>query len=245
MFRINPSKTFRVDNVMPNKPVKASIRTKPITTSQPHVISQENVNSNSNGISSTGVESNAKTRRPQPRSNIKNNRVPYEFKSSCIENKEVKVEEHHRNLLLSNNKKHMSSECNNIKLAIPNDMCNQCLITANHDVCVLKYVNDMNYREDKLSANFSKITNQKKPKPKVKKPKKVGSKERLDSPKPSNPRICLRWSPTGKMFNLKGKIITSSDSECQSDSSRGDNAYTSNTQEPNTSHSATISSRNT
>ncbi|GJY96577.1 hypothetical protein Tco_0513487 [Tanacetum coccineum] len=33
MFRINPSKTSRVDNVMPNKPVKTSIRTKPITTS--------------------------------------------------------------------------------------------------------------------------------------------------------------------------------------------------------------------
>ncbi|GKA95095.1 ty3-gypsy retrotransposon protein, partial [Tanacetum coccineum] len=36
MFRINPSKTSRVDNVMPNKPVKASVRTKLITTSQPH-----------------------------------------------------------------------------------------------------------------------------------------------------------------------------------------------------------------
>ncbi|GJS74181.1 hypothetical protein Tco_0707022 [Tanacetum coccineum] len=33
MFRINPSKTSRVDNVMHNKLVKASVRTKPITTS--------------------------------------------------------------------------------------------------------------------------------------------------------------------------------------------------------------------
>ncbi|GKA82104.1 hypothetical protein Tco_0788852 [Tanacetum coccineum] len=53
MFRINPSKTSRVDNVMPNKTVKASVRTNPITTSQPHVMSQEIMNSNSNGISST------------------------------------------------------------------------------------------------------------------------------------------------------------------------------------------------
>ncbi|GJX50637.1 hypothetical protein Tco_0277482 [Tanacetum coccineum] len=51
-------------NVMPNKPVKASVRTKPITTSQPHVISQGNVNFNSNGFSSTGIERTAKTRRP-------------------------------------------------------------------------------------------------------------------------------------------------------------------------------------
>ncbi|GKC20102.1 retrovirus-related pol polyprotein from transposon TNT 1-94, partial [Tanacetum coccineum] len=41
----------------------------------------ENVNSNSNGISSTGVESTAKTRRPQPKSNTKNDRVPSASKS--------------------------------------------------------------------------------------------------------------------------------------------------------------------
>ncbi|GJS43799.1 hypothetical protein Tco_0568842 [Tanacetum coccineum] len=34
-----------------------------------------------------------------------------------------------------------------------------------------------------------------------------GSKERLASPNPSTPTSCLRWSPTGRMFDLKGKII--------------------------------------
>ncbi|GJV38626.1 retrovirus-related pol polyprotein from transposon TNT 1-94 [Tanacetum coccineum] len=82
MSMINPSKTSRVDNVMPNKPIKASIRIKLITTSQPHVISHENVNSNSNCISFTGVESTAKTRRPQPKSNTKNDRVPSASKRS-------------------------------------------------------------------------------------------------------------------------------------------------------------------
>ncbi|GJR90518.1 putative ribonuclease H-like domain-containing protein [Tanacetum coccineum] len=57
-----------------------------------------------------GVDNTAKTRRPQPRSNTKNDRVPSVSKSSCNKNKEVKVEEHHRNLLLSKNTKHMSSE---------------------------------------------------------------------------------------------------------------------------------------
>ncbi|GJW07456.1 hypothetical protein Tco_1569879 [Tanacetum coccineum] len=64
------------------------------------------------------------------------------------------------------------------------------------------------------------------------KPKKVGSNERLASPKPSNPRSCLRWSPTGRLFDLKGKIIASSESKSQSDCSKGDNACTSNPQEP-------------
>nr|GEY46860.1 hypothetical protein [Tanacetum cinerariifolium] len=185
------------------------------------------------------VDNTGKTRWLQPMSNKKNDRVPSTSKSICIKNKKVKVEEHHRNLLLSKNKTHLSSESNNIKLSIRNDkskvvcaMCKQCLITANHDVCVFKYVNDMNSCGDKHSANVSKITNKKKHKPKVKKSKKVGSKERLVSPKPSKPRICLRWSPTGRMFDIKGKLITSSKSECHSNSSRGDNACTSNPQEP-------------
>ncbi|GJU63910.1 retrovirus-related pol polyprotein from transposon TNT 1-94 [Tanacetum coccineum] len=66
---------------------------------------------------------------------------PSASKSSCNKNKEVEVEEHHRNLLLSKNKKHMSSECKHVKLDTRNDqsevicaMCKQCLITANHDV---------------------------------------------------------------------------------------------------------------
>ncbi|GKA08196.1 hypothetical protein Tco_0687527 [Tanacetum coccineum] len=180
-----------------------------------------------------------KTRRPQPRSNTKNDRVPFASKSSWIKNKEVEVEEHHKNLLLSKNKKHMSSECNNVKLAIQNDkykvvcaMCKQCLITANHDVCVLNYVNGMNSRGKKPKANVSNIATHTKLKPKVKISNKIGSKERLYSPNPRKPRTFLKWLLTGRIFDLKGKIIASSDSECQSDSSNGDNAYTSNPQEP-------------
>ncbi|GKA54870.1 hypothetical protein Tco_0753819 [Tanacetum coccineum] len=109
------------DNSVPNRPVKASVRTTSITVSQPHVVTKKDVNSNSNGLSSTGVDNTAKTRRPQSRSNTTNDRVPSVSKSSCIKNKEVEVEEHLRNLLLTKNKKHMSSECNNIKLAFWND----------------------------------------------------------------------------------------------------------------------------
>ncbi|GKB02024.1 hypothetical protein Tco_0830068 [Tanacetum coccineum] len=227
MFRINPFKPYREEKHVPKK-VRASVRTNPITVSQLYVITKKDVNSDSNGLSSTGVDNTAKTRRPQPRNNTKNDRVPSASKSSCSKNKEVEVEKHPRNLLLSKNKKHMSSECNNVKLAIQNDksevvcaMCKQCLITANHDVCVLNYVNDMHSRGKKQKANVSNTENQKKQKPKVMKPKKVGSNERLASPKPSKPRSCLRWSPTRRLFNLKGKIIASSESKNQSDCSNG------------------------
>nr|GEW85497.1 ribonuclease H-like domain-containing protein [Tanacetum cinerariifolium] len=62
MFRINLFKPSREETYVPNK-VRASVRTNPITVSQPPVITKKVVNSNSNGLSSTGVE-NTKTRRP-------------------------------------------------------------------------------------------------------------------------------------------------------------------------------------
>ncbi|GKA61438.1 retrovirus-related pol polyprotein from transposon TNT 1-94 [Tanacetum coccineum] len=133
----------------------------------------------------------------------------------------------------------MSSECNNVKLVIRNNksevicaMCKKCIITSDHGVCVLNYVNGMNSCNANQSANVSNVVNQKKHKPNVRKSKKLGSKERLASPKPSKPRSCLRWSPTGRMFYLKGKLIASSESECQSDNSNGDNACTFNPHEP-------------
>nr|GFC14073.1 hypothetical protein [Tanacetum cinerariifolium] len=52
MFRISPDKVFRDAKKMPNT-VSASSRTKPITISQPSVITKENVNSDLNGLSST------------------------------------------------------------------------------------------------------------------------------------------------------------------------------------------------
>ncbi|GJZ93056.1 hypothetical protein Tco_0665121 [Tanacetum coccineum] len=197
MFRINHLKTSRKDKFVPINQARASVRTKPITISQPCVITKHDVNSDSTSLSSTGVDNTANTRRPQPRSNTKNDRVPSASKSCCIKSKEVKVKENHRYLLLSKNKKHMSFECNNIKLAIQND----------------KY--------EVICAIFSNTANQKKHKAKVKKSKKLASKERLALPKPSKPRLCLRWSPTRRIFDCSGKLIESNDFECQFESSKG------------------------
>ncbi|GJY62361.1 hypothetical protein Tco_0463018 [Tanacetum coccineum] len=68
--------------------------------------------------------------------------------------------------------------------------------------------------------------------PKVKKPKKSGSKERLASPRLSKPRTYVRWSPTRRILDHYGKIIESSDFECKSDTSVYDDANASNPQEP-------------
>nr|GEY37696.1 integrase, catalytic region, zinc finger, CCHC-type, peptidase aspartic, catalytic [Tanacetum cinerariifolium] len=139
MLRINSFNPYRDETHVPNK-VRASVRTNPITVSQPPVITKKVVNSDSNSLSSTGLD-NTKTSRPQPRSNTKNNRVHSTSKSSCSKNKRVDVEEYPRNFFLFKNKKHMSYECNNVKLATQNvnskvvyAMCKQCLISVNHDV---------------------------------------------------------------------------------------------------------------
>nr|GFA04275.1 hypothetical protein [Tanacetum cinerariifolium] len=236
-FRINPSKSSREEKHVPNT-VSASARTKPITVSQPHVITMKDVNSDLNGLSSTGVD-NTKTRRPQPRSNTKNDRVPYASKSSQSKNKEAEVEEHPRNLLLSKNNKHRSSACNNIKTDsqevksnVVCAMCSKCLISVNHDKCLCKYVNDKNSCGKSQKAKVSIKEIQKKYQPNVTKPKKVEHQKSLATPKFRKPRFLLRWSPTGRLFDQEGKLAVSSNSESQYDCSNGDNACTSNAMEP-------------
>nr|GFC11438.1 hypothetical protein [Tanacetum cinerariifolium] len=189
MFRINPSKISREEKQVPNT-VSASARIKPITVSQPPVITKKNVNSDVNGLSSTGVD-NIKTRRPQPRSNTKNDMVPSASKSSRNKNKEAEVDEHHRNLLLSKNNKHISSACNNIKIdsqdvisKVVCAMCKKCLISVNHDKCLSNYVSGKNSCGKNQKAKISVNEIQKKYQPKTSKPKKVGTRESLATPKP-------------------------------------------------------------
>nr|GEV44137.1 integrase, catalytic region, zinc finger, CCHC-type, peptidase aspartic, catalytic [Tanacetum cinerariifolium] len=228
-FRINPFKTSTDEKHVPNS-VRASDKKKPITVSQPPVITKKDVNSDVNGLSSTGVD-NTKTRRPQPRRNTKYDRFPSASKSSRSKNKEAKVEEHHRNLLLSKNNKHISSACNNIKIdsqdvisKVVCAMCKKCLISVNHDKYLRNYVNGKNSRGKKKKAKVSFKENQMKYQPKVTKPKKVGFLERLTTPKPRKPRFLLRWSPTGRLFDQKGNLVNFSESESQSDRFNGDNA---------------------
>nr|GEY00649.1 hypothetical protein [Tanacetum cinerariifolium] len=137
-------------------------------------------------------------------------------------------------LLLSKNHKTISSECNNIKLAIQNDKseivcdtCKQCLVTANHDACLPSSVNALNSRVNNLCANVSLSVNQKRHRTQVWKPKQVGSKERLAC-KPRLHRLNLKWLPSGRSFDLKGKLVAFKETNCPND----DKTCTSNPQEP-------------
>nr|GEV86587.1 integrase, catalytic region, zinc finger, CCHC-type, peptidase aspartic, catalytic [Tanacetum cinerariifolium] len=129
----------------------------------PPQTSRENVSSDTVNASSTGLVHTDRTRRPPPKGNTKNARAPSASKSSEVK-KNVIVEDHRRILLLSKNQKTMSSECNNIKLAIRNNkydiVCGtykQCLVTANHDACLLSPVNALNSHH--MTGNIKLLIN--------------------------------------------------------------------------------------
>ncbi|GJV46894.1 hypothetical protein Tco_1437106 [Tanacetum coccineum] len=166
------------------------------------------------------VNNTAKTRRPHHRRNSNIDRVPSKSKSSCLSNNVEKIEENYRNSQIPKYQKYISSKCNNITLAIRNAkskivcvMCKQYLVTANHDVCMLNYVNDMNSRADNQSANVSIRENQKKHKVNAKKSKELGSKGSLASSRPSKPRTCLSTSkpsePSSKGFLISTSLLGS------------------------------------
>nr|GEZ08784.1 retrovirus-related Pol polyprotein from transposon TNT 1-94 [Tanacetum cinerariifolium] len=116
----------------------------------------------------------------------------------------------------------MSSACNNIMLdsqdvisKVVCAMCNECLISVNHDKCLRNYVNDKNSCGKKQKAKVSVKEIQKKYQPKVKTPKKVGTLERLATPKPRKPRFLLRKkqksiSSTKSSSKLEAEITSSS-----------------------------------
>nr|GEV50851.1 reverse transcriptase domain-containing protein [Tanacetum cinerariifolium] len=100
--------------------------------------------------------------------------------------REFNLVKHRNDFIAFQEQKTMSYECNNIKLAIGNDKseivcvnCKQCLVTSNHDACLLSSVNAFNSRANKLCANVPFSANQKRHRTQVGKPKQLESKERL------------------------------------------------------------------
>nr|GFC78434.1 hypothetical protein [Tanacetum cinerariifolium] len=129
------------------------------------------------------------------------------------------------NLLLSKKNKHSSSACNNSKIdsldvisKVVCAICKKCLLSVNHDECLVNYVNGKKSHGRKPKANVSKNETQQKNQPEIKKLKNVGRHKSLATPKP---RLLLRWSPTGRLFDQDGKLVAPSNSESQDDCSNG------------------------
>nr|GFC06434.1 hypothetical protein [Tanacetum cinerariifolium] len=78
MFRISPEKVSREAKKVPNT-VSASTRTKPITVSQPPIITKKNVNSDLNGLSSTGKH----------KANVSKNETQKEYRQMVSKSKNI------------------------------------------------------------------------------------------------------------------------------------------------------------
>ncbi|GJZ94725.1 hypothetical protein Tco_0666928, partial [Tanacetum coccineum] len=115
-----------------------------------HVDSCKTKDSNKPLFPSIGVIKSTSANRSKPQGNTKKNRISRPTSS----NKKNKVEVHFRSVKLSLNKKNRISKpvCNeNVKHSILNvnselicAICNECMVDAIHNLCVLDYVNDVN-----------------------------------------------------------------------------------------------------
>nr|GEW59370.1 integrase, catalytic region, zinc finger, CCHC-type, peptidase aspartic, catalytic [Tanacetum cinerariifolium] len=147
---------------------------------------------NTNVLLSTRLKSSASACRSQPRGNRKNDRIS-QTPSSNIKNN---VEAQRKRFNLISNKKNLVKDPifdANVKHTMLNAnceliyvKCKQCMFDANHDMCFLDFVNDVNVHSKSKSAKQSQQPNIWKPMVKV------------------FNKIGYKWKPTGKLFTLVG-----------------------------------------
>ncbi|GJV32171.1 integrase, catalytic region, zinc finger, CCHC-type containing protein [Tanacetum coccineum] len=119
--------------------------------------------------------------------------------------------------------------------------CKKCLYSANHDECVLEYLSKLNPRasaqiKDAKSHNTTKryvpvekTSESKKPERLIPKGHRFSHKKTTTVPeKTMNPRSCLRWKPTGRIFsNVRlrwiptGKLLNSCTGKVDSEPAHG------------------------
>ncbi|GKB50714.1 hypothetical protein Tco_0901467 [Tanacetum coccineum] len=119
--------------------------------------------------------------------------------------------------------------------------CKKCLYSANHDECVLEYLSKLNPRasaqiKDAKSHNTTKryvpvekSSASKKPERQIPTGHRFSNKKTTTVPeKTMNPRSCLRWKPTGRIFsNVRlrwiptGKLLNSCTGKVDSEPTHG------------------------
>ncbi|GJY18761.1 hypothetical protein Tco_0390252 [Tanacetum coccineum] len=169
--------------------------TEPVTSSRntiPKRTSTSNLASNKPMLSSTGVKPSTSASGSQPSGNTKKDKIQ-QTQSSTQKNK---VEAHPRKVKSSlKNKDHVvapkgTAHVQHSKLNANSELkcvkCNGCMLSDNHDLCVLDYINNVNARAKSKSAK--KQTKRKVWKPTGKMFTTIG----------------YIWRPTGRTFTIVG-----------------------------------------
>ncbi|GJW58109.1 retrovirus-related pol polyprotein from transposon TNT 1-94 [Tanacetum coccineum] len=156
------------------------------------VESSKTPDSNTLVFPSIGLKSSTSASRSQPTGNKKNDRISQTPSSNMKNIVEVQLR---RSNLNSNKKNHVKDHiCDenvehtmlNVNSELIRVKCKQCMFDANHDVCFLDFVNDVNVRSKSKSAKQSQQQNIWKPMGKV------------------FTVVGYKWKPTGKLFTLVG-----------------------------------------
>ncbi|GKB57491.1 hypothetical protein Tco_0913677 [Tanacetum coccineum] len=185
-------KLVAVPSLNKNKKVRFPEPATSSSNTQKQVASQNTQDSNQPLLTSTRMKSSTSSSISQPSSNTKNNKISQTTNS----NQKNKVEDHSRSIKSNSNKMNRVSElvCNaNVKHTMLNAnselICvkyNQCMFDANHDVCFLKFVNDVNICSKSKSSERSKKKTTWKPTGKV------------------FTIVGYKWIPTGRKFTIDG-----------------------------------------
>ncbi|GJX39776.1 hypothetical protein Tco_0253079 [Tanacetum coccineum] len=192
----SPKPSEKLVAVTPMNKEKRVRFVKPVTSSSnipKQTDSLKTKDSNKPLFTSTGVKPTTSASGSKPLGNIKNNRITRPLSS----NQKNKVNDYSRKVKSSLNKTNSIFEpvsnvlvkhsVRNAKFEPICAICNKCLFDANHDMCIINYVNDVNVRS--------------KSKPKINKMRKVW--------KPTGKvfsEIRYSWKPTGRTFTIVGNI---------------------------------------
>ncbi|GJY16287.1 hypothetical protein Tco_0386709 [Tanacetum coccineum] len=151
------------------------------------VESSKTSDSNTPVLSSTRLKCSTSTFRSQPTGNKKNDRISQK-QSSNRKNKveaqprKVNKKNHVKEPICDDNLNHTTLNANSQLICVK---CKQCMFDANHDMCFLDFVNDVNmHAKSKSKTKKSKVQNIWKPTGKV------------------FTDIGLKWKPTGSLFTI-------------------------------------------
>jgi hypothetical protein len=122
-------------------------------------------------------------------------------KSSCVPIKAIPVADHSKNPRSFSDSKHFVCST-----------CQKCVFNATHDVCITKFLKEVNARAKVQSSKTRNNNKPVEPKSHTQKPGRqitVGQRSSLNKSstvreKPHTPRSCLRWIPTGRTFKIVG-----------------------------------------
>nr|GEZ81621.1 hypothetical protein [Tanacetum cinerariifolium] len=184
-------------------------------------------NSRPSVMPSAKSQNTGNSSKPKPRRSTQTSRNWPASKNSFVMTKTVPIAEHYRNSRIFSDSKHFVCST-----------CQKCIFNANHDTCVMKFLNEVNSHA-KVPSN--KTTNKNKPIDQTsfaKKPERqipTGHRFSIKKTfivyeKTTSPRSCPRWKSTCKIFKTVGlmwvstrKIFTSSTTKVDSEPTNGSN----------------------